>query len=509
MIHDLKTKLDAYAEGRLDPEATMEIDGLITRYLDDQLDPETAANIVAAIDANQALAAIVADNAEGKQWLDEQCLPAMRDAEIEMPAKLRQSIEAMIADPEAWGKEPKNSDEKTVVPFETPAKINRPPWWLLAASISTLLFISGIVFVDLQQDREEQAARIDEMTGVSSRQAELIENLTTDLRDGETALGIAEQTLAERERSLSMATERAERLAAEQAILERQLAVEIDNLTGELSAAREARRLVESDLMTASESLESERTKLKDLEGELSSIETDAAAALDQARVRELALAEEIETLEGQLGETRLARAAAEADLVRAKQAVAGLEDERQALTDRIAALAETDRDARALQGDLARTEEELASLSKRTGWLNQIAGYHRGYAGSMREVEFQAEQIGPLLTWLSRSLDRAVTVPDLTEYGLRFIGGRLFFVNGTPVAQIAYHDHLGRLTAFCFMPNRSGQEQSPSQSQNGDDLHLIDWKDKAYQYVLICFDSFDKLQPAADDLAKTYRHET
>ena len=77
------------------------------------------------------------------------------------------------------------------------------------------------------------------------------------------------------------------------------------------------------------------------------------------------------------------------------------------------------------------------------------------------------------------------------------------------PVAQIAYHDRLGRLTGFCFLPNPDGQEQSPSQSRNGDDLYLVDWKDEAYQYVLIGFDRFDRLQPVADKLAEIYRYET
>ena len=126
-----------------------------------------------------------------------------------------------------------------------------------------------------------------------------------------------------------------------------------------------------------------------------------------------------------------------------------------------------------------------------------------------MKEVEFTNEQVGPLLTWLTRKLGRPVTPPNLTEYGMEFIGGRLFFVNGMPVAQLAYHDQQGRLLGFCFMRNPRGAEKTPDQTRNGDDLYLIDWKDETYQYVLIGFEDFQTLEPIADQLAETYRYET
>ena len=99
--------------------------------------------------------------------------------------------------------------------------------------------------------------------------------------------------------------------------------------------------------------------------------------------------------------------------------------------------------------------------------------------------------------------------VRNLTDYGMKFIGGRLFFVNGMPVAQLAYHDQQGRLLGFCFMRNPSSIEKTPDQTRNGDDLYLIDWKDDTYQYVLIGFEDFQTLEPIADELAETYRYET
>ena len=63
MTQYLLKHLDAYANGTLDPEIVMEIDGLITRYLDEQLDPDTTVKMAAAIEVSEALAKIVANNA--------------------------------------------------------------------------------------------------------------------------------------------------------------------------------------------------------------------------------------------------------------------------------------------------------------------------------------------------------------------------------------------------------------------------------------------------------------
>ncbi|MEM9670711.1 MAG: hypothetical protein AAF950_17490 [Pseudomonadota bacterium] len=587
MTQHLLKHLDAYADGKLDPEIVIEIDGLITRYLDEQLDPDTTAKMDAAIEANEALAKIVADNAEGKTWLEETCFPAMRDAEIEVPAKLQNYVQGLIADPDAWGKDPNEPAEPKVIPFEASQQTSRPSWWLLAASIVAVAFISGIVFVDMQSDQRQLVAEVDELTVAGERQQQRITELTDQVRDRQAALDIAKTSLANAQRALAEADQRTKSLEARQQDLEgqlailnndavvaaeratrrqRQLAIDIEKLETQLAIASDAQQAAETELATAADNLASLEAERSDLQRRLAIAQQAASDSVAKASELESSLTGEIEALERQLADASAARATAEEELTDSRSIVAELEAEREQLSTKIAGLdqelrqlaetqatrqdeadteiqrltaeidgvttsrAEAVAELDAAQQDIAElqtrqgqlalqlasrdrtldtTEQQLASVTERASWLNQIAGYHRGYAGSMKEVEFRADQIGPLLTWLSRSLDRAVTVPNLTDHDLRFIGGRLFFVNGMPVAQLAYHDRLGRLTGFCFMPNPSGKEKSPSQSRNGDDLYLVDWKDEAYQYVLIGFDRFDRLQPVADKLAETYRYET
>jgi anti-sigma factor RsiW len=90
----------------------------------------------------------------------------------------------------------------------------------------------------------------------------------------------------------------------------------------------------------------------------------------------------------------------------------------------------------------------------------------------------------------------------------MTFIGGRLFFVNGWPVGQIAYHDRDGRLFGFCLKRNPTGTEQ-PLTERQIDDLYLIDWQDPEYQYVLIGFVDSAEIKPLAERLSRTYRDET
>ena len=587
MTHDLLKHLDAYADGTLDPEIVMEIDGLITRYLDKLLDPDTSEKLAAAIEANEALAKIVAENAEGKAWLEETCFPAMRDAEIEVPAKLQNYVQGLIADPDAWGKDPNEAAEAKVIPFEASSRTNRPIWWLLAASIVAVAFISGIVFVDMQNDQRQLVAEVDKLTAAGERQQQRITELTDQVRDRQAALDIANTSHANAQRALAEADQTTESLEARQQDLQaqlaklnndaavaaeratrrqRQLAIDIDALETQLATTNDAQQSVETELAAATDNLTSLEAGRGDLQRQLAVAQQTASETATKATELESSLADEIEDLERQLADAGSARTTAEAELRDNKNIVAELETERDQLSTKITGL---DRELRQLaetqatrqdeanteiqrliaeldsvttsradanaelntarneiaslqtsqdqlaqqlaarERSLSASEQQLASLARSASWLHQIAGYHRGYAGSMREVEFRADQIGPLLTWLSRSLGRAVTVPDLTDHDLRFIGGRLFFVNGMPVAQLAYHDRLGRLMGFCFMPNPGGEEKSPSQSRNGNDLHLVDWKDKAYQYVLIGFDRFDRLQPIADKLVESYRYET
>lgn len=103
---DLEAMLSAYAEGKLDSKATMEADGLIVRYVDGKLDRETAQQIEAAMRANEAVARLIAENIDAARVVREQLVPALRALAVPVSPKLRQYVEDLIADPDAWGTPP-------------------------------------------------------------------------------------------------------------------------------------------------------------------------------------------------------------------------------------------------------------------------------------------------------------------------------------------------------------------------------------------------------------------
>ena len=64
--------------------------------------------------------------------------------------------------------------------------------------------------------------------------------------------------------------------------------------------------------------------------------------------------------------------------------------------------------------------------------------------------VEVPAADRAHLIAWLSKRLDRPLSVPSLDEYGYALVGGRLLPGEGGPAAQFMYEGASGtRLTLY------------------------------------------------------------
>ncbi|SAL12284.1 transmembrane transcriptional regulator (anti-sigma factor) [Caballeronia udeis] len=81
-------------------------------------------------------------------------------------------------------------------------------------------------------------------------------------------------------------------------------------------------------------------------------------------------------------------------------------------------------------------------------------------YAPEQRHaVEVAASQEDHLVTWLSRRLNRTLTIPSLHEYGFELVGGRLLPGEDGPAAQFMYQNASGeRLTLY--MTSGSGKHK-------------------------------------------------
>lgn len=121
-------------------------------------------------------------------------------------------------------------------------------------------------------------------------------------------------------------------------------------------------------------------------------------------------------------------------------------------------------------------------------GWLADIADYHVVYANQGRHlVEVGADEADHIETWLGNTVGASFTIPDLTEFGLTFEGGRLLVANGKPVAQLMYRDAQGTVVALCLQRSNGATVGPPAfkeQTINGFDF--VSWSAGDANYVVI-----------------------
>lgn len=119
-------------------------------------------------------------------------------------------------------------------------------------------------------------------------------------------------------------------------------------------------------------------------------------------------------------------------------------------------------------------------------GWLHDIADYHAVYATQKRHlVEVGASEADHIEAWLGKTIGATFTIPDLSQHGLSFEGGRLLVANGAPVAQLMYRDAEGNVIALCLQRNATSQSGDfRQQAINGFDF--VSWRTQEASYVVI-----------------------
>jgi len=363
---------------------------------------------------------------------------------------------------------------------------------------------------------ERQVASLEgDMRRVAARNLAERNELQSQVAALETEIGAVTAARSEAEIALATTTEKVAGLESERAELKQQLA-SLD--AGAAESVEGRNRLLsqvaalETRLATVNQAQLDAKTELVEANTTIGDLITDGAT-LDRKvadlQAQKETLVADLSSRNQQLNETKTA-------LAQTEQWMAELASERATLASTIKqhqqALAAAQQELDTTKQQSAGFQTAFEQLRLQTGWLRQVAGYHLGYAGSVREVEVTADQqqkAQMLTKWLSNTLGSDFTIPDLSDAGMTFIGGRVFFVNGVPVGQIAYHDRQGSLTGFCFKRNPTGSEKSLTQSQYGNALQLINWQDRDFQYVLIGFEDFDSLEPIARQLEATYGDET
>lgn len=121
-------------------------------------------------------------------------------------------------------------------------------------------------------------------------------------------------------------------------------------------------------------------------------------------------------------------------------------------------------------------------------GWLSDIADYHDVYASQTRHlVEVGADEADHIEAWLGKTVGASFSIPDLTQYGLTFEGGRLLVANGKPVAQLMYRQADGTVIALCLQRSNSNTVgQGPFKETTIKGFDFVSWTADGADYVVI-----------------------
>jgi len=116
---------------------------------------------------------------------------------------------------------------------------------------------------------------------------------------------------------------------------------------------------------------------------------------------------------------------------------------------------------------------------------VDDISEYHGVFARDPSHlVEVPASHSGELQDWFREQIGRTLVVPDLSKSGFEFAGGRLFVVNGRPVAQLVYTKPGTLPIGICV----TALAETPERLRltHRGDLNLASWREGAYTYVMV-----------------------
>lgn len=120
-------------------------------------------------------------------------------------------------------------------------------------------------------------------------------------------------------------------------------------------------------------------------------------------------------------------------------------------------------------------------------GLMDNALAAHRLYAEDLtRPVEVAGNAGDALGTWLSKRLDRKLTIPNLEKVGWHLVGGTLVPAGDKPGAQIMYEDGEGRRLTLFFTPVLRQQENAPPRFATSADLNVMNWSDGGLNCTIV-----------------------
>lgn len=151
------------------------------------------------------------------------------------------------------------------------------------------------------------------------------------------------------------------------------------------------------------------------------------------------------------------------------------------------------------LRGESARVPEVngIASLAQEAAYTYDVFGSDKAHP-----VEFGAAEKSQLVSWISSRLGHAVTVPDLTASGYRFMGGRLVATPHGPAGLLMYDNAQGQRLAMLVRPMAIDADTRMSEHAFGE-IRGYAWASKGTGFTLVSAAPADVLHPIADEVRR------
>ena len=125
-----------------------------------------------------------------------------------------------------------------------------------------------------------------------------------------------------------------------------------------------------------------------------------------------------------------------------------------------------------------------------------------------VRPVEIRADDREGLVSWVSKRLDRSVTVPDLTASGYRLMGGRVVATPHGAAGLFMYDDDHGSRVAMLVRPMAISEPTRMAERTDGAVAGFA-WADRGMGYSLVGAASPATLHPLADEARRQLVHDT
>lgn len=105
--------------------------------------------------------------------------------------------------------------------------------------------------------------------------------------------------------------------------------------------------------------------------------------------------------------------------------------------------------------------------------------------AQEIRPIELEAIDQILIENWFSKSVKRGFKVPDLSKFGLEFVGARLSVAEGKAAAYLLYIDDDDKNLAYYLTRSKSDNDDSES-TDKINKFNLSIWHKDGFGYVLI-----------------------